>query len=282
MECGPCCPVWLGSVRGTVVHGWRGAGGKLGGESVGDRRGVLFDVVDHSDYIVGDAVADGAAGVRAQDDCAGWVEDEPGGLHVARVGVDEGASGRGELFCVGAVPDREAQAEFGDQFGGACFVVHRQRHQGGAGSAQFALRPLEGAELAVAVGTPGAAVEEHYTEPAVERLRQLQGVAVGDVDRDFGETVTGASTAMSNLFPWGIGCDIAESKTGRSNARVSTAVPGPVAGAPGAEATVSAVTFSRPHLVCGNGGKFLPAATHLLFLIANSFPGGSVGFDVDR
>ena len=53
--------------------------------------GVLAEVVDHADDIFRYEAADRAAGVHTHDDPAFRIEDEPGGLEVGRVGVDERA-----------------------------------------------------------------------------------------------------------------------------------------------------------------------------------------------
>jgi hypothetical protein len=50
-------------------------------------RGVLAQVPDQADDILGDEPADGAAGVHADDDPAAGFEHEPGRLQVPRVGL---------------------------------------------------------------------------------------------------------------------------------------------------------------------------------------------------
>ena len=102
----------------------------------------------------GDEPADGAAGVHADDDAAGGVEDEPGGLQVARVRVDEGARQSGHRGGVGAVADRKGEAVLADQFGGRGLVVDRERDHADVGLGESAAGALEGPQLRVAVRAP--------------------------------------------------------------------------------------------------------------------------------
>jgi hypothetical protein len=86
------------------------------------RCGVLAQVADQADDILGDEPANGAAGVDADHHTPGRVEDEPGGLQEERVIVDEGPGHLGDRAGAGAVPDRERQAVPGDQFPGGGLV----------------------------------------------------------------------------------------------------------------------------------------------------------------
>jgi hypothetical protein len=60
-------------------------------------------------YVIGNEPADRSAGVHADQNPAGWVEHEPGGLEVDRVVVDKRASGVGYGAGERAVTDREPQ-----------------------------------------------------------------------------------------------------------------------------------------------------------------------------
>ena len=116
--------------------------------------GVFTQVADQADHVLGDEPADGAAGVHADHDLAGRVEDEPGGLQEAPAGVDERAGEPGDGPGVGVVPDREGQAVLGDQPGGGGLVVYRQRRDLSPGVGEAATGTLEGPQLRVAVRAP--------------------------------------------------------------------------------------------------------------------------------
>ena len=82
--------------------------------------------------------------------------------------------------------------------------------QGGTGA-------LEGAQLGVAVGTPGAAVEQHHAELAGERLRHRDGRAAGDGEASVpGKCHRGAAKDMGRLL---IGIGLARSPAGPSGYR---------------------------------------------------------------
>jgi hypothetical protein len=70
---------------------------------------MVTEVADQADDVLGDEPSDGAAGVHADDDLAGWVEHESGRLQVHRVVVNEGAGGGCDGAGVGAVADGELQ-----------------------------------------------------------------------------------------------------------------------------------------------------------------------------
>ena len=155
-------------------------------------RGVLPHVTHQPGDVVGDQPADGSAGVDADHDLARRVEDEAGGLQVHRVRIDEGASQAGDRSRVGAEPDGKGQAVIGDEADGGGFVIDGQGDDLDASVRQGGTGALEGAQLGVAVGTPGAAVVQHHAELAGERLRHRDGRAAGDGKPQFRESVTGA------------------------------------------------------------------------------------------
>ena len=76
---------------------------------------MVADVADHADHVLGYQPADGPAGVHADHHPTGRVEHEPGGLQEHWLGVDERPGGLCDRSGVGAVADREGQAEFGHQ-----------------------------------------------------------------------------------------------------------------------------------------------------------------------
>ena len=154
-------------------------------------RGVLPHVTHQPGDVVGDQPADGSAGVDADHDLARRVEDEAGGLQVHRVRIDEGAGQAGDRSRVGAEPDGKGQAVLGDEAGGGGFVIDGQGDDLDASVRQGGTGALEGAQLGVAVGTLGAAVEQHHAELAGERLRHRDGRAAGDGKPQFRESVTG-------------------------------------------------------------------------------------------
>jgi hypothetical protein len=79
----------------------------------------------------------------------------------------------------------------GDEPGGGGFVINRQGDDLDASVRQGGTGALEGAQLGVAVGTPGAAAEQHHAELAGERVRHRDGRAAGDGEPQFRESVTG-------------------------------------------------------------------------------------------
>src|SRR5260221_8867364 len=87
------------------------------------RRGVLAQVADQADDVLGDESAEGAAGIAADPPPPRRVQDEPRGLQEQRILVNESASLRGDRAGVGALPDRERQAMFGDELRGGGLVV---------------------------------------------------------------------------------------------------------------------------------------------------------------
>ena len=154
-------------------------------------RGVLAHVTHQPGDVVGDQPADGPAGVDADHHLARRVEDEAGGLQVHRVRIDEGAGQAGDRSRVGAEPDGKGQAVLGDEAGGGGLIIDGQGDDLDASVRQGGTGALEGAQLGVAVGTPGAAVEQHHAELAGERLRHRDGRAAGDGKPQFRESVTG-------------------------------------------------------------------------------------------
>src|SRR5271169_4066787 len=105
--------------------------------------GVLAQVPDQADYILGDEPADGAAGVHADHDPAAGVEHEPGRLQEQRIIVDEGPGYSGDRRSVGAVADRELQAVLADQVLRGGFVVDRQCDDRDAEGRQAVVGALE-------------------------------------------------------------------------------------------------------------------------------------------
>jgi hypothetical protein len=79
----------------------------------------------------------------------------------------------------------------GDQGGGGLLVVDRERDDPDAVVCQGLAGPLEGAQLRVAVGAPGAPVEENDGEVTGERVRDGDRVPVGGADRQPRERVAG-------------------------------------------------------------------------------------------
>src|ERR1700749_2614781 len=136
---------------------------------------MFTQVADQAYYVLGDEPADGAAGVHADRDLAGRVEDETGRLQVDRIRVDERAGEPGDGPGVGAVPAREGQAVLGDQSGSGGLVVHRERRDLNPGVGESVAGPLERTQLRVAVRAPRPAEEQYDPEPAGECVRQGQG-----------------------------------------------------------------------------------------------------------
>ena len=181
-----------GGIRAALIPGPDGHR-ILAQEQAGLRRsrGVLADVAHQPGDIVRDQPADGPAGVDADHDLAGRVEHEAGGLQINRLRVEEGTGQAGDRACVRAESDREGQAVLGDEAGGGGLIVDRQGDDPNADVGQSAAGALEGAQLRVAIRTPGATVEQHYAELAGERLRHRNGRTARDGKRQFGERVTG-------------------------------------------------------------------------------------------
>src|ERR1700722_9342565 len=162
-------------------------------------------VAHHSDDIVGDEPTDRSAGVDADNDPAGRVEHDAGGLQVHRIGVDECPGQRGDGLGVHAVADGKRQLVLGDQGGGGLLVVDRQGGDAYALVGQ-ACGPLEGAQLRVAVGAPRATEEEHDADVAVERVGNGQPDASGGGDRQPRERVAwGKQGHGKSPLRWGRG-----------------------------------------------------------------------------
>ncbi len=149
---------------------------------------MLAQVADEAGDVVGDEAANGAGGVDADDDGAGGVEDEAGGLEIDGVGVDEGAGEAGDGGGVGAVADGVGELVLVDEGGGGVLVVDRQGSDADAVVGEGLAGALEGAQLGVAVGAPGAAVEQDDGEV----VGQGESVVVGGGDGELGELVAGA------------------------------------------------------------------------------------------
>src|SRR5271169_5886050 len=77
------------------------------------------------------------------------------GSGLTKAPVREATAGR-----VGAVADREGQLVPGDQGGGGLLVIDRKGDDADARVRQRLTGPLEGPQLRVAVGAPGAPVEQ--------------------------------------------------------------------------------------------------------------------------
>src|SRR6266851_7528673 len=153
--------------------------------------GVFAQVTGQAGDVLGDEPADGAAGVHADDDPAAGVEHETGGLQVGRVGVGECAGRVRDGGGVGAVTDREPQAVPGDQVQCGGLVVYRQGGDGDVRVGEAVQRPLERAELGVAVGAPRSAVVQDDAEAAGQGVRQAKGTAAGKGDGERWERVPG-------------------------------------------------------------------------------------------
>jgi hypothetical protein len=102
----------------------------------GRRGGMLAQVSDQADHVLGHEAADGAARVHAYDHLALRVQHEPGGLQVERICIDECAGLLGHRAGVGAVPQRECEAVLGDELRGGLFVVDPERGYPDAGLCQ--------------------------------------------------------------------------------------------------------------------------------------------------
>jgi LuxR family transcriptional regulator, maltose regulon positive regulatory protein len=112
-------------------------------DSGGGAGGVLAQVSDQTDHVLRDEAADRAGGVDADNNLAGLVEDESGGLQKPAGRVDEGAGRLGDRGSGGAVSDRERQPMLGDQLRGGRFVVDRQRDHAHPGLGQRVAGALE-------------------------------------------------------------------------------------------------------------------------------------------
>jgi hypothetical protein len=158
---------------------------------------AVMEVADEADDVLRDQAPDGAAGVHADHDPAVGVEHEPGRLQEQRIVVDERADRIGDRQRVGAVTDRKLQAMLGDQLVRGVLVVHRQRHDRDVHLGQAVKRPLERAELGVAVRAPGPSVEQHDAEVSHQGIRQTERTAAGKVDGEGRERVVGCSGVLS-------------------------------------------------------------------------------------
>jgi hypothetical protein len=165
---------------------------------------VLMQVADEADDVVGDESSDGAAGVDADDDGSAWVEDEPGGLQVQRIVVDERSGRLADGAGVGAVADGEVQAELVDEGPGGGLVVGGERDDPGVDLGQTLIGALEGAQLGVAVPAPRAAIEEHDAVVPGQGIGQLEGRTAGEPDGQGGELVTDTEYGHGLLLFWGV------------------------------------------------------------------------------
>jgi hypothetical protein len=88
----------------------------------------------------------------------------------------------------------------GDEADGGGVVIDRQGDDPDANVRQGGAGALEGAQLAVAVGTPRAAEEEHHAELASERLWHSNGLPAEDGERQFGKVSPGCSKDIGRLL----------------------------------------------------------------------------------
>jgi hypothetical protein len=79
------------------------------------------------------------------------------------------------------VPHRERQAVLGDELLRSGLVVHRQRHDRDIHLGEAVQRPLEGADLGVAVRAPGPSVEQE-TPKCRQVIRQTERTAARKAD----------------------------------------------------------------------------------------------------
>jgi hypothetical protein len=84
---------------------------------------VLADVADQPDDVVGRQAPDRAGGVDADNDAAPGPEHEACGLQEPADQIDERAGSGRDRRGAGAVPDREGEAELGDQRGSGRLVI---------------------------------------------------------------------------------------------------------------------------------------------------------------
>jgi hypothetical protein len=94
-----------------------------------------------------------------------------------------------------AVTDRIGEAVLGDRLLRGGLVVHGRRDHLDVQAVQLVQRPLERAELGVAVRAPRAPVEEHHAVVAGERARQVQSPPSGQGQGEGGEGVSEAEQA---------------------------------------------------------------------------------------
>jgi hypothetical protein len=80
------------------------------------------------------------------------------------------------------VPHREPQAVLGDEFLRGGLVVHRQRHDRDIHLGEVVQRPLERAELGVAVRAPGPSVKQDDAEMPGQVIRQTKRTAARKPD----------------------------------------------------------------------------------------------------
>ena len=101
---------------------------------------VGFDVANEARDIVGDKPANGSAGIHCGENLAAWIQDETGGLQVARTVIGVCTGGRGDFVRIRAVSDRKSKAVLFDKGRGGRLVIDRQATTLTPSSASFGRR----------------------------------------------------------------------------------------------------------------------------------------------